>query len=225
MRGIKEKQVRSRQTIDLPHVPWQPLSIPLPSNPLHPSPCTPRLPATFYSSQKSKTSVFANLGKKTRYPRTDGWTNRWMNWRTDRHTLLWRCKDTCDKFGHAAPRHAHHRLFWRVIRVCVHVHACVCVCLSVCLSVCVCHLYSLNGWTDFDETFHKWSDRYLPVTFFAVFEISNLMTSWRPFCIFASVHFRGFYNFEFDDVIAAILHLRVATLSRSKFWSDFLELK
>ena len=24
MRGMKEKQVRLRQTIDLPHVPWQP---------------------------------------------------------------------------------------------------------------------------------------------------------------------------------------------------------
>ena len=67
----------------------------------------------------------------------------------------------------------------------------VCVCVSVCLSVCVCHLYSLNGWTDFDETFHKWSDRYLPVSFFAVFEISNLMTSWRPFCIFALRHSHG----------------------------------
>ena len=41
--------------------------------------------------------------------------------------------------------------------------------------------------------------------------------------IFASVIFRGFWNFEFDDVIAAILHLRVAALSRSQFWSDFLQ--
>ena len=31
----------------------------------------------------------------------------------------------------------------------------VCVCLCVCLSVCVCHLYSLNGWFNFDEIFHK----------------------------------------------------------------------
>ena len=31
----------------------------------------------------------------------------------------------------------------------------VCVCACVCVSVCVCHLYSLNGSTDFDETFHK----------------------------------------------------------------------
>ena len=67
----------------------------------------------------------------------------------------------------------------------------VCVCVCVCVSVCVCHLYSLNGWTDFDETFHKSSDRYLPVTFFAVFEISNLMTSWRPFCIFTLRHSHG----------------------------------
>ena len=57
--------------------------------------------------------------------------------------------------------------------------------MSVCLYVClwfrflysvilteyvVCHLYSLNGWTDFDETFHKSSDRYLQVSFFAVFQ-------------------------------------------------------
>ena len=41
--------------------------------------------------------------------------------------------------------------------------------------------------------------------------------------IFASVIFCGFSNFEFDDVIAAILHLRVAALSRSQFWSDFLQ--
>ena len=31
----------------------------------------------------------------------------------------------------------------------------VCVCVSVCLSVCVCHLYSPNERTDFDETLHK----------------------------------------------------------------------
>ena len=42
--------------------------------------------------------------------------------------------------------------------------------------------------------------------------------------IFASVIFHGFWNFEFDDVIAAILHLRVAALSRSQFWSDFLQI-
>ena len=41
--------------------------------------------------------------------------------------------------------------------------------------------------------------------------------------IFASVIFRGFWNFEFDDVIAAILHLSVAALSWSQFWSDFLQ--
>ena len=26
---------------------------------------------------------------------------------------------------------------------------------DVCVSVCVCHLYSPNGWTDLDESFHK----------------------------------------------------------------------
>ena len=39
----------------------------------------------------------------------------------------------------------------------------------------------------------------------------------------ASIYFCGFWNFEFDDVIAALLHLRVAALSRSQFWSDFLQ--
>ena len=42
--------------------------------------------------------------------------------------------------------------------------------------------------------------------------------------IFASVIFRGFWNFEFDDVMAAILHFCVAALSRSQFWSDFLQI-
>ena len=78
----------------------------------------------------------------------------------------------------------------------------VCVCVSVCLSVCLCQLYSLDACVDFNETLHKWSDRYLPVTFFAVFESSNLMTSWRPFCIFAFRHSHGrnfcliFFKFE-----------------------------
>ena len=66
------------------------------------------------------------------------------------------------------------------LSVCVSV--CVCVCLSVCVSVCLCQLYSLDGCVDFDETLHKRSDRCLPaVTFFAVFEYLNLMTSRRPF--------------------------------------------
>ena len=51
------------------------------------------------------------------------------------------------------------------------VYVCLCVCACVCLSVCLCHLYSPNGWTDFDETLHKWSWVYLPVSFFAVFDI------------------------------------------------------
>jgi len=82
--------------------------------------------------------------------------------------------------------------------VCVCV--CVCVCVSVCLSVCVCHLYSPNGWTDFDETFNKWSGGYLPVTFLTDFENSKWMTSWRPF-----------YTFS------------IPALSRSQFCFDFLQ--
>ena len=79
---------------------------------------------------------------------------------------------------------------------------CLCVCLSVraCVCVCVCHLYSPNGLVDFDETFHKWSWRYLPVTFFTDFENSKWMTSWRPFCTFF-----------------------IPALSRSQFCSDFLQ--
>ena len=57
-------------------------------------------------------------------------------------------------------------------------------CLCGCVSVCVCHLYSPYGWVDFDETFHKWSVGYLPVTFFTDFGNSKWMTSWRPFCTF-----------------------------------------
>ena len=59
--------------------------------------------------------------------------------------------------------------------VCVSV--CLCVGVCVCVCVCVCHLYSPNGWTDFDETLYKWSWLYLRVSFFAVLENSNLMTS------------------------------------------------
>ena len=77
---------------------------------------------------------------------------------------------------------------------------CVCVCVSVCVSVCVCHLYSPYGLVDFDETFHKWSVGYLPVTFFTDFENSKWMTSWRPFCTFF-----------------------IPALSRSQFCSDFLQ--
>ena len=67
----------------------------------------------------------------------------------------------------------------------------VCVWVCVCASVCVWKLYSPNGCVDFDETLHKWSDRYLLVTFFSVFENSNLMTSWRPFCTFSMGHSHG----------------------------------
>merc|ERR1712240_634048 len=77
----------------------------------------------------------------------------------------------------------------------------VCVCLCVCLSVCVSHLYSPNGWTNFDETLHKSFSINLLNTFFSDFENSNLMTSWRPFYVFS-----------------------VRALSRSQFCSDFLQI-
>ena len=41
------------------------------------------------------------------------------------------------------------------------------------------------------------------------------------FRLFASFLFSGFWNFEFDVVIAAILHLHVEALSGLHFWSDF----
>merc|ERR1712074_85453 len=81
--------------------------------------------------------------------------------------------------------------------VCVSV--CLCVCVSVC--VCVCHLYSPNGWTDFDETFHKLFTINLLNTFFSDFEHLNLMTSWRPLLLFL-----------------------VRALSRSQFCSDLLQI-
>ena len=65
------------------------------------------------------------------------------------------------------------------------------VCLSVCVSVCLCQLYSLNGWADFDEISHKYSRGHGPVPFFSNFEYLNLMTSWRPFCIFRLRHSHG----------------------------------
>merc|ERR1712112_688811 len=66
--------------------------------------------------------------------------------------------------------------------------------------VCLCHLYSPNESTDFDETFYISSAMYLLNTFFSDFENSNLMTSWRPLLLFP-----------------------VRALSRSRFCSDFFQ--
>ena len=63
-----------------------------------------------------------------------------------------------------------------------YVYVCVCVC------VCVWQLSCSNGCVDFAETLHKRSDRYFLVSFFSIFENSNLMTSWRPFCSFPMGH-------------------------------------
>merc|ERR1711947_24714 len=78
---------------------------------------------------------------------------------------------------------------------------CLAVCVSVCVSVCLCHLYSPNESTDFDETFHKSSSMNLRGPLFSDFENSNLMTSWRPLLLFS-----------------------VGALSRSQFCSDFLQI-
>ena len=79
------------------------------------------------------------------------------------------------------------------------------VCLSVCLCTSMC-VWSLQPKRTkrFWRLFYKWSDRYLPVTFFVVFQSSNLMTSWWPFCIFAFRHSHGrnfgptFFNLNLD---------------------------
>ena len=63
--------------------------------------------------------------------------------------------------------------------VAMNPRVCVCLCVCVCVCVCVSHLYSPNGWTNFDETFHRLPAKYLLNTFFSDFEHSNLMTSWR----------------------------------------------
>ena len=83
---------------------------------------------------------------------------------------------------------------------------CASVCLSVCASLCLSVCLSVSS-----------------------LQPKRMNRFWWNFIqmilsIFASVIFRGFWNFEFDDVIAAILHLRVAALSRSQFWSDFLQI-
>ena len=77
---------------------------------------------------------------------------------------------------------------------------CVCVRLSVCASVRSC-VSSIQP-----KRINRWN-------------FVQIILS-----IFASVIFCGFWNFEFDDVIAAILHLRVAALPRSQFWFDLLQI-
>ena len=72
---------------------------------------------------------------------------------------------------------------------------CVCVCMCVCVHVW--QRYSPNRWMDFDEIFHKWSDRHFIGQFFSDFEMSKSMTSKRHFALF------------------------VGALSRSQFCSNF----
>ena len=79
---------------------------------------------------------------------------------------------------------------------------CACVCVCVCMCVCVLvSLYSPIGWTDFDEIFQKSPAIYLLNTFFSDFENSNLITPWQPFLLFS-----------------------VPVLSRSQFYSNFLQI-
>ena len=62
----------------------------------------------------------------------------------------------------------------------------VCVCMYVC--VCVWQRYSPNGWMDFDEIFHKWSDKYLRGLFSSDFEISKRWRHGGHFCTFSLGH-------------------------------------
>ena len=72
-------------------------------------------------------------------------------------------------------------------RVCVH----VCMCVYVRPSLCVWQRCSPNGWIHFNETFYKWSDRYLRGPFLSDFDISKWMTSLRAFCTFTPGHSHG----------------------------------
>ena len=77
------------------------------------------------------------------------------------------------------------------------VSVCVCVCLCVC--VCVSSLQPIRidrFWWNFPQMIRR---------------------------IFASDVFLGFWNFEIDDVMAAILYFFDAALSRSQFCFDFLQ--
>ena len=80
--------------------------------------------------------------------------------------------------------------------VCLSV--CVCVCLCVCLSVSALQPKRLGRfWWNFTQIVSR---------------------TW------ASVVFLRFWISQFDDVMAAILHFSRAALSRSQFWSDFVQI-
>ena len=87
----------------------------------------------------------------------------------------------------------------------------MCVCVYVCVCVCVWQRSCSNGCVDFAETLHKRSDRYFLVSFFSIFENSNLMTSWRPFCSFPMGHSHGrnfaliFFKFEYKVQSCSLL--------------------
>ena len=75
--------------------------------------------------------------------------------------------------------------------VAIEPRVCVCVCVCVCLCVSPLQPKRMNWfWWNFPQII------------------------WQ---IFANDIFRGFLNFEFDDVMAAILHFCIAALSRSQF--------
>ena len=78
---------------------------------------------------------------------------------------------------------------------------CVCVCLYVCVCVCLCHLYSQTDWPILMKLYTNDLEYILEchLSWFLKFRIG-----WRH-----SGHF---------------LHLRVAALSRSQYWSDFLQI-
>ena len=63
--------------------------------------------------------------------------------------------------------------------------------MTVCLSVCLCHLYSPNEWTDFDETFHKSPTINLLNTFSSDFENSSWWRHGGHYCCFWIRHSHG----------------------------------
>ena len=79
---------------------------------------------------------------------------------------------------------------------------CLCVCLCVCLSVRVC-VSSLQP-----KRLNRFQWNFAQM-------VSRINTLYV---------FLGFWNFEFDDVTAAILHFSIPALSRSQFFFDCLQI-
>ena len=66
--------------------------------------------------------------------------------------------------------------------VCMYVFLYVCKC--VCVSLCVLQRCCPNGWIDFNETFYKWSDRYLRGPYSRIVKIRNRWRHGGHFALF-----------------------------------------